>query len=122
MSGRYRFGQVLWVYFRFEKGGGYKSTTKSRPVIIIDDDDSIDEDEIMVVPVSTKFTYPLTEYQILVHRSHVHDSNTGMSQPSVAKCDESTTISSERIDERRGLLADDLLDAVVDAFDRFYEN
>jgi uncharacterized protein YifN (PemK superfamily) len=76
----YRLGQI--VYAPIHDG---KNSIKVRPVVI-NDNEPDEDDEIMVVAISTRRQSPCPYYYIQVHNDNKRDIDTGLSQPSWAKC------------------------------------
>lgn len=124
MGSRFRFGQVVWAWFRFESEGKYKSSTKLRAVIILDADDQIDEESILVVPTTDEIDYPLDKhpFQVFVHSTHAYDEKTGLRLPTVAKCNFADDIAGSRIEHRKDILDEDLLEKIVDAYDKYIDD
>jgi mRNA-degrading endonuclease toxin of MazEF toxin-antitoxin module len=115
---RFYFGQIVNASFH----DGHRST-KVRPVVIIDRDaDYRIAAELLIVPISSTPTWPRPDCHIKVHDSTKRDPLTGLSRPSWAKCDWHARIQIARIRSSCGHMPDDLLDQIVDAFDRLAEN
>jgi mRNA-degrading endonuclease toxin of MazEF toxin-antitoxin module len=114
----YRFGQIVMAWIQDGKGG-----TKERPAIIISNDEQCKSDAaLLVIAISTSIKLPLPDYHFIVHDSHDHDGITGLSRPSVAKCDWVREIPRQRIIKSLGCVPDDLLDAIVRRYDSLQED
>ena len=110
---RYRFGQIVLVWMKDADG-----KTKERPAIIISPDHECESDEILLfLAISTSIKYPLPDYHFYVHNSYDLDGCTGLSRPSVAKCDWVREIPRRRILRSMGYVPDDLMEVIIRRFD-----
>lgn len=108
----YDFGRVAFAYYPFQ------GSSKDRPVVLIDHEfDERVDDEIYVVPISTKFREPLPHHHVLVYDRHVYDPRTGLSKPCVAKCEHVMSMPTRKIVRRFGYLSDELLERIEAAID-----
>jgi uncharacterized protein YifN (PemK superfamily) len=112
-TSRFYAGQIVAA----SVNDGIKST-KVRPVVIIDDvTDCGDDDEIMVVFISSNEQVPCPAYHVKVHGSNTKNPVTGLSVPSWAKCNLPRYVPVSRIKNTIGKMPDVLLRKIVETFD-----
>jgi uncharacterized protein YifN (PemK superfamily) len=75
-----------------------------------------------VVPISTRRQSPCPHYHIQVHNRKKKDSYTGLHEPSWAKCNLAEEIDVKRLRSTWGHMPDDLLEKIVEAFDRIFDD
>lgn len=99
------------------------SSTKVRPVVIIDNvRDPDDNDEILVVFISTSEQKPCPFYHVKVHESTKRDPITGLSAPSWAKCNLPRYVRAARIKHTIGIMPDAILKKIVETFDKLMDD
>lgn len=110
----YRFGQVVFAYLDDGRG-----RTKDRPAVIVSSDDECrDGTSLLVIAITKQIEEPCPPHHILVHDSHRHDPATGLDHPCVAKCNWVRDIPIRKIVRRSGDMPSDLLEHILEAFDR----
>ena len=109
----YRFGQIVLVWMKDRDG-----KIKERPAIIISCDAECESDDVLYfIAVSTSIVRPLPDYHFVIHDSHCHDKRTGLTRPSVAKCNWPREIHRDRILRSMGYVPDDLMEVIITRFD-----
>ncbi len=112
--GRYYFGQIVYAYIDDSKG-----STKSRPSLIISSDEECNSgSDLLVLAITKRMEEPCPPYHFKVHDRHVRDPLTGLDFPCVVKCNWVREIKPRRIERRVGNMPDELLQRIVEAFDR----
>jgi mRNA-degrading endonuclease toxin of MazEF toxin-antitoxin module len=111
--GRFRFGQIIEAYISDGR------RTKERPVLIISRDEENDEGkDLLVIAITKNIEEPRPDYHVIVHRDWKRDPVTGLTAPCVAKCNWATDVKQDNVIRSLGRMPQDLLDAIVEAFER----
>jgi hypothetical protein len=109
----YRHGQIVLVWMKDNAG-----KIKERPALIISRDDECESDDVLYfIAISTSIEHPLPDYHFVVHESYHPDKYTGLSRPSVAKCNWPREINRNRIIKSMGYMPDNLLEVILARFD-----
>ena len=116
--GRFYFGQIVATWF--DDGCG---NTKPRPSVILSDDQDCNEGgSILVVMISKSPTKPCPHYHIQVHDGYTKDTASGLYYPCWAKCNIAREMESRRIEGSWGNMPDPLLEQIVIAFDKLFDD
>ena len=112
--GRFQFGQIIEAYIHDGTG-----RTKERPVLIISSDEDNDRgQDLLVIAITKNIEDPSPSFHIVVHRDWKRDPVTGLTAPCVAKCNWVRDVRQDRVIRSLGYMHEDLLERIVDAFDR----
>ncbi len=115
---RYHHGQIVYV-----KVTGHDGNPKDRTVLIISNDRECARGEsLLVLGISSKLKSKRPYYHVLVHDSDVLDPRTGLDRPSWVLCNFCDEIEQDMIRRPVGTLPDELLQDVLDIFDRIWED
>jgi mRNA-degrading endonuclease toxin of MazEF toxin-antitoxin module len=110
--GRFQFGQIVIAYMSDGLG-----RTKERPAIVVSRDEENNAGmDLFVIAITKSFDDPCPVYHVPVHDSNKRDNNTGLSAPSVAKCNWFRKVKQHRVVGSLGYLDYDLLDTIVERF------
>ena len=110
--GRFQFGQIVTAYVSDGLG-----RTKERPAIVVSCDDENDAGmDLFVIAITKAIDNPCPDYHVLVHDSNKRDNKTGLSAPSVAKCNWFRKVKQSKVVGSLGYLDDDLLNTILDRF------
>jgi mRNA-degrading endonuclease toxin of MazEF toxin-antitoxin module len=111
--GRFQFGDIIVAYMSDGHG-----RTKDRPSLIISSDEENDRGEdLQVIAITTKIECPCPPYHFVISP----DAANGLSAPSVAKCNWVRDVPQNKVIKSVGYLDEGILTAIVDAFDKLYE-
>ncbi len=112
--GRFQFGQIVNAYISDGTGN-----TKDRPALIISNDDDNDQGrDLLVIAITKNIGDPRPDYHVIVNRDRKRDPVTGLDAPCVAKCNWVREVKQERVIRSRGRMPQDLLEVIVETFDR----
>ncbi len=114
---RYYVGQIVDALIKLE------GVTKPRPVVIVDNDERLQQDsEFQVVIISTTPSKPIPYYHLKVDNTKTKDAQTGLTTPCWAKCNIVRTVRVSGIGRTIGYMPDDLLQEILDVYDRIYDD
>jgi hypothetical protein len=74
--------------------------------------------ELQVIAITRSIENPCPHYHIKIHHSHKRDPITGLTAPCVAKCNWVRDVRQDKVIRTLGRMPDDLLEIIVDTFDR----
>ncbi len=110
--GRFQFGQIVTAYISDGEG-----RTKDRPALIVSHDDDNDAGlDLFVIAITGSIDESRPIYHVPLHGGTIRDAKSGLSKPSVAKCNWFRKIKQSRVLGSYGFLDEDLLETIVERF------
>ena len=111
--GRFHVGQVVQASVLDGRGN-----TKIRPILIISVGDPRVPDDLFALVITGSIENPCPSYHIVVGPDDVR----GLTKLSVIKCNWTRTISPHRVIRSLGTVPDDLLDSVLDEYEKLLDD